>query len=292
MLPILDVPITARIIEQIRAETPIRHFLIVVRSLDQDIAVFLRDNPLPDVEIDFAIQPEALGMADALKNVMRQTSILSDFLLAACDNLFKEGAVADLYRTYKSETLDGAMCLLRMPKERIAGRSAAVYLKEGRIAQIVEKPALEDIETDLASIPLYIFGPKLLDYVPRVKPSSRGEYELQDAIQMLIEEGGKIGHTVADWRRTVTAPEDLLAINLELLKRSPQPVPQDVPGVQIEPPVVLGKECVLLSGSQIGPNVCVGSGSTVGHDCRLSNCVVLPGTTVKDRTIADNKLLH
>jgi len=292
MLPILGIPITARIMEQILAETPIRRFVIVVGKPDQDIALFLKENPPPEAEIEFVVQPAPLGMADALKRVAEEIGIESDFLLAACDNLFEEGAVSDLYHTHCERDFDGTMCLLRMKKAQIAGKSAAVYLGSGGIARIVEKPSLEEIETDLASIPLYVFGPRLTEYLPRVKRSKRGEYELQDAIQMLIDDGGRIGYTVIGWRKTVTSPEDLLEINLETLRKKGGDEGLEIPGVEIEQPVLIEEGCEVLKGAHIGPNVYVGTGSTVGQGCWLSNCVVLPGTTVPEGTRADNELLR
>ncbi len=292
MVPILGVPMTGRVIEHIIAETPIRRFVVVVTSLDQDIAIWLRQSPPGGAEIDFVVQPEPLGMADALKRVVSEVDVGSDFLLAACDNLFERGAVADLYRTHSEQGVHGTICLLRMKKEQIAGKSAAVYLDSGRIARIVEKPPLEEIETDLASIPLYVFGRKLIEYLPRVTPSKRGEYELQDAIQMLIDDGGKVGYTVAGWRRTVTSPDDLLAINLEMLREEGGDESLEIPRVRIEQPVRIEAGCKVSEGAQIGPNVYIAGGCVVGRDCRLSNCVLLPGTTVAEGTRADNELLR
>lgn len=292
MLPILGVPITARIIEQILAETPIRRLVVLVNKPEQDISLFLKENPPRGADMQFVLQPEPLGMAHALRRVAGEVRLDSDFLLTACDNLFEPGTVADLYRTHCEQCLDGTMCLLRMEKERLAGKSAAVYLDSGRVARIVEKPPLEEIETDLASIPLYIFGARLIEYLPQVRLSKRGEYELQDAIQMLLDDGGKIGYTVTGSRRTVTSPEDLLAINLELLRKREGDTSLTIPGVEIEQPVMIEAGCSFSEGSRIGPNVYVGAGCTVGRNCRLSNCVLLPGTVVPDGTQADSQLLR
>jgi NDP-sugar pyrophosphorylase family protein len=292
MLPILGVPIIQKIIEQILDETPIRRFAIVVRTLDQDIAAFLRDNPPKGTEIELVCQPDPLGMADAVNKVAEQSPIESDFLLTASDNLYERGAVSELYRIHREGHFDGTLCLLRMRKEAIAEKSAAVYLDSGRVSRIVEKPPLEEIETDVACIPLYIFTPKLLEYVPRVQLSKRGEYELQDAIQMLIDDGGKLGYTITNQRWTITRPEDLLAINLQMLRDRPWHDVPEIPDVEIEQPVLIEQPCGLLSGSHIGPNVYIGAGSTIGRDCRLSNCLVLPGSSVPDATHADNEVLY
>jgi len=291
MLPILGVPITARIIGQVLKETPIRRFVIVVGKPDQDIACFLRENPPGGAEIELVVQAAPLGMADALEKAVEQVGIESDFLVAACDNLFEPGAVSALYRKHCEADFDGTMCLLRARREDIAEKSAAVHLDSGLVSRIVEKPSIHEIGTEFASIPLYIFSPKLTQYLPLVKPSKRGEYELQDAIQMLIDDGGKIGYTEIGWRRTVTSPEDLLSVNLEMLRKRRTDERLDIPGLEIEQPVLVEKECVLLEGSHIGPCVYIGGGCTIGRGCRLSNCVVLPGTTVPDATRADDKIL-
>jgi NDP-sugar pyrophosphorylase family protein len=223
---------------------------------------------------------------------VEQAGIEADFLLTACDNLYEKDSISDLYRAHQNGQSDGTMCLLKMKKEEIAGKSAAVYAEQGRIARIVEKPQLEEIQTDLASIPLYIFTPRLLNYLPRVKPSRRGEYELQDAIQMLIDDGGKLGYTITESRRTITKPEDLLSINLEMLRqREPAPAP-NILGVEIEAPVLIEENCKVLAGSRIGPNVYIARGCTIGQNCRLSNCLVLSDTTVPEKTVADNELFY
>jgi dTDP-glucose pyrophosphorylase len=93
------------------------------------------------------------------------------------------------------------------------------------VIRIVEKPSPERAPSTVASIPLYCFSRRILEYLPAVARSRRGEYELQDAIQMLIEGGGHVQGEMIAGRLSLTRPADLLAINRHVIER-----PIKVPG--------------------------------------------------------------
>jgi dTDP-glucose pyrophosphorylase len=76
--------------------------------------------------------------------------------------------------------------------ERV-GETGVVEMDGPWIKRIVEKPLPGQAPSGISSLPLYCFSPRILDYVPDVRLSTRGEYELQDAIQMLIDRAGRVG---------------------------------------------------------------------------------------------------
>jgi dTDP-glucose pyrophosphorylase len=84
-----------------------------------------------------------------------------------------------------------------------------------RVTRIVEKPAPGEVPGDLASLPLYLFTPALLDHLEAVCPSPRGEYELQDAIAGLIASGAEVDGILFSSRQTINSPDDLLTLNLD-----------------------------------------------------------------------------
>ena len=124
----------------------------------------------------------------------------------------------------------------------------------------------------------------LLEYLPEIELSPRGEYELQDAIQMLIERKGRVRGVFVQRRLTVTGPGDLLDINrLYLLSGGdrPQLAPKTVGSntrlitpLHIESGVIIGADCT------IGPNVYVERDCEIGTGSYIRDAVVLRGVTV------------
>jgi glucose-1-phosphate thymidylyltransferase len=183
MVPILGKPIVERVMESL-VQNGIREFIMVVNREDGEVGRYFREQSRLDVDIQFVIQPNRLGMAHALSRAAPH--IRGDFVLSACDNLTPPEYVAELLAGCQAKITNAMLSLMEVDPS-IVGRTAVVELRDGYIRRIVEKPALDEAPSNIASLPLYIFSAKLLEYLPEVKLSPRGEYELQDAIQMLID---------------------------------------------------------------------------------------------------------
>jgi bifunctional UDP-N-acetylglucosamine pyrophosphorylase/glucosamine-1-phosphate N-acetyltransferase len=154
-----------------------------------------------------------------------------------------------------------------------------VKMEADLVVQIVEKPSLEEAPSDIASVPLYCFRQRLLDYLPEVKPSRRGEIELQDAIQALICQDGNVRGVHVSSRMDLTKPEDLLRINQHYLTNgfSTGPISDCEPGkdTEIVPPVYYERNVEIGEHCQLGPNVYIEHSSTIGDHVTLRNAVVL-----------------
>lgn len=281
MLPILGQPIVERVMESLW-DNGIGEFVLVVSPDDADIVeYFTEESPLRG-HVTFVEQPERLGMAHALQCAV--PLIEGTFVLSACDNLVPKEHVAELLAAHREfPGLNGTLSLMRLEPELI-GRTGIVELQDGWVTHIVEKPPPDEAPSDIGSLPLYVFSPRILDYLPEVKLSPRGEYELQDAIQMLIERDGGVQGVFTDSRLTLTGPEDLLEINRHYLLNGdlrPHLAPYTVgPNTQlitplrIEPGTTIGSDCV------IGPNVYIERDCTIGANVTLKDAVVLRGSIV------------
>jgi dTDP-glucose pyrophosphorylase len=213
MLPILGQPIVERVMETIHANG-IKDFILVVSPDDQDIVKYFNEESELEVNIAFAVQEERLGMANALQ--CAAPFIHQDFVLSACDNLASVEHVAELIkRQQKDEAIYATLSLTRIDPSS-ASKTGIVEMVDGRVTHIVEKPRPEEAPSNIASLPLYVFTPRILDHLPQVPLSPRGEYELQDAVQMLIEADGGVQGVFLENRLTLTGPDDLLVINQRL----------------------------------------------------------------------------
>ncbi|MFQ5578627.1 MAG: sugar phosphate nucleotidyltransferase, partial [Anaerolineae bacterium] len=213
MVPILGRPIVERVMETL-AQNGIRRFIMVISRQDSEVGQYFREETTLKADIRFVIQPERLGMANALQHIAPY--IRGPFILSACDNLTSPEHVAALIAAHRERKANATLSLMKIDPA-LAGRTGIVDMHNGCIRRIVEKPAPGDAPSNIASLPLYVFSPRLLAYLPEVNPSPRGEYELQDAIQMLIERDGGVTGLLTPTRLQLTNAADLLALNRHYL---------------------------------------------------------------------------
>lgn len=282
MLPILGKPIVERVMETL-ASCGIDSFIVVASPGDEYIFRYFREESHFSGKVRFVMQSERKGMAHAL---MQAAPLLDgDFVLSACDNLVSEVDTGRLLRLSQEEPRpNGMLTLMRIPAQEL-GKTGIVEMKDGLIRRIVEKPRPEEAPSDIASLPLYVFSRKILEYLPEVKPSPRGEYELQDAIQMLIERDGNVRGLMVERRLTLTNAADLLAINREFLWRGGSRLLRVTAAVgedtKFLPPLYIEPGTEIGSGCTIGPNVYIERDCRIGDDVSLRDCVVLRKTYVR-----------
>lgn len=282
MLPIAGKPLVARVIEMLAAGG-ITQFILVAHPEDAELArCFAGEQSAGRVQI--VHQPERLGTADALQRAARL--IHGDFCLTACDNLAPTQHIADLQAGWQTMPRPNAALSLMPVSADKASSTGVVELRGAWVQRIIEKPAPGAAPSDpvigrpVASLPLYIFSPDLLEYLPHVQPSVRGEREIQDAIQMLIEKQGNVRGVFTHQRRTVTSAADLLALNLHYLAMLGaevtlhSPLPADT---RLLPPVIIESDVQTGPGCTIGPNVFIESGCVIGPGAQICNSVLLRG---------------
>ena len=290
MLPILGQPIVERVMEGL-AHNGVDEFVLVVSPDDTDIVTYFRESPLRDY-VTFVEQKERLGMAHALRQAAPY--IRGQFVLSACDNLVSEEHVKELVAAHGTTPSHHAtLSLMKVPPELIA-RTGIVEMREGFVTRIVEKPQPSQAPSDIASLPLYVFTPDILDYVARVPRSPRGEYELQDAIQMLIDDGGKVRGVLTESRLTLTDAGDLLEINrryldgdlrLHLTPYTVGPNTQLITPLRIESGITIGADCV------IGPRVYIERDCTIGSNTTIRDAVVLRGAVVPAGSMIEGQVV-
>lgn len=289
MLPILGKPIVERVMELLLANG-VDDFILVVSPEDCDITRYFQQEAAFPAEVRFVYQTERLGMAKALQ--CAAPLITGDFVLSACDNLVTAADIGRLMAFWQTEPQPNALLtLMPVTRERISS-TGIVALDGPWITRIVEKPTPEEAPSNISSLPLYVFSTRILAYLPEVAPSSRGEYELQDAIQMLIRREGRVGGVMVERRLTLTNAADLLALNREYLMHGdgrPQLEPHIVgPDTQLIPPLYIEQGTVIGTRCVIGPNVYIERDCHIGDGVTLRDAVVLRGASVASgETIVD-----
>ena len=291
MAPVLSKPIIERVMDTLN-ENGIDDFIVVASSDDDQILNYFERVSLIQAEIKVIPQPEPLGMGHAL--LQAAPYIHGDFLLSSCDNLVEPVEINQMLRTWAEEQPKAMLTTLRVSPEEIV-RMGIVELAGDQVVRIVEKPNLETAPSNIGSIPLYIFSKHFLSYLSEIKLSPRGEYELQDAIQMLINKDGSVRSYQLSGRRDLTTPEDLLEINLGYLKNS-RFLTYKPPGVvgsntHFAMPVVIEKDVEIGANCVIGPNVFIEHGCRIGAGVILENAVVLRNRSIPDGRVERNKVI-
>ncbi len=281
MVPILGKPLVERVMEDLYVNG-VDDFILVVSPDDRDITRYFRFDSTLEADVRFVYQVKRLGMADALKQAA--PLIEGDFVLSACDNLTSAGYVRQMLKAWNSEPRPNAvLTLMPVPRDRVSS-TGIVELDGEWVTRIVEKPRPEDAPSNVSSLPLYCFSRTILDYLPEIEPSPRGEYELQDAIQMLIERQGRVRGVFVERRLTVTGPADLLNINRHYLISGgdrPQLEPQTVgPNTRLITPLRIESGVIVGADCTIGPNVYIERDCKIGTGSYIRDAVILRGVEI------------
>lgn len=288
MLPVVGKPIIARVADQLQ-EAGVSGVLIVVAGDDRHIRPYFEAHPPQGISLRFAVQQQAGGMAHAL--LQAAPYIDQPFILTACDSLYPDGYYSQLVQAHQADDCPATLALMKVPPEVVV-RAGIADIADGRVVRVVEKPTLEEAPSDIASLALYVFDPALLGYLGQVEKSSRGELELQDAIQLMIDEVGSLTGILTPWRLEMTAPPDLLEVNLRALRANPSlaVLPPDC-ACQITPPVYIEPGVFVPNDAILGPNVYLEAGAQLGRGVTLHNCIVLHDGFVGDGQTIDSVLV-
>lgn len=292
MLPILGKPIVARIIDSI-ASIRITDFILVTSPNDQQIPAYFQTNPYPGIEIHFIEQPQPRGMAHALG--CAESLIKDDFLLSACDSLIPTQDYANLLSSWRSDPQVAAHLTLMSVNPDQVSQTAVVQITNDFITQIIEKPPPEQALSNIASLPIYLLDRRIFPHLSRLKPSRRGEFELQDAIQAIIDHHERVRGVFISSRMNLTSIKDLLEINLYFLetefpKTIQEPV-QIAKNVVLNPPYYIGSNTSIADQSVIGPNVYIESNCHIDAGCSITNAILLEGSSLSAYQILDNDII-
>lgn len=291
MAPVAGKPIVARVLDLL-VENDITDILLLVSPDDPDIQSYFAEHTPRGVTVTFVTQQERLGMAHALG--LLAPYIHGDFLMSACDNLVPATHIGAMIQAQQAQQASAVLSLMEIDIAESA-TTGIVAWAEGWIERIVEKPQPADAPSNIASLPLYLFTHKLLDYLPHVQPSARGEYELQDAIQMLIDNVGRVTGVTTPQRWQLTNVSDLLDLNRHFLANDPHGnrIPPDIfaNNLIIHRPTTIAPGSTVGNNCVIGPHVYIEPGCQIGDDVHLSDVIVLRGTAIPSGSKFDGTIV-
>jgi glucose-1-phosphate thymidylyltransferase len=202
MVEIDDKPILTHCFEQL-VELGADELFVVVGYLKEEIISHYGDE-FEGVPITYSHQREANGLAHALLTV--EDHIDQDFMLMLGDNIF-EANLEDVVRRQREDRADAAFLVEEVPYEEASRYGVCDTNDYGEITAVVEKP--DEPPTNLVMTGFYTFTPAIFHACHLTQPSGRDEYELSDAVNLLLQSGRTIDAIRMDgWRVDVGYPED------------------------------------------------------------------------------------
>jgi UDP-N-acetylglucosamine diphosphorylase/glucosamine-1-phosphate N-acetyltransferase len=249
----------------------ITEVVVVTHYMGDAIRQYFGDGAELGLKIAYVEQAEMVGTGNAVSVV--EPYVDGDFVLVYGDLLFAPEAVADVVRLYEAEKPAAVMAVV--PVEKPESYGIVELENEKMVKRIVEKPAAGESPSNLANAGLYVFSEEIFGKIKQTKASIRGEWELTDALSLLIESGKTVlasKVSKADWI-DIGRPWDLLEANSWALKRMEHEVYGAVEeGAHLVGPVTVAETARIRSGAYIkGPSF-VGEGSDIGPNCYIRPC--------------------
>jgi glucose-1-phosphate thymidylyltransferase len=290
LVPVANKPVLFYGIEAMAAAGIEDIGIIIAPETGDEIRTAVGDGSRFGVAITYIVQDEPAGLAHAVKTA---EPFLGDspFVMYLGDNLL-QGGIADLVAAFQANEPDALILLTPVPDPQHYG---VAELEDGQVVRLAEKPP--EPKTNLALVGVYMFTPAVHEATAAISPSARGELEITDAIQHLVDAGLRVEpHVVEGWWKDTGRLEDMLEANRLVLDTiEPRSEGELVDsqaegrviveaGARLERSTVRGPAIVgagaRLTDAYIGPYTAIGEGCVI-EKAEVEHSILLEGSSVR-----------
>ncbi len=285
LLPVAGKPIIQHIVDSL--EDFVDEIVVLVGWKGRMIEDSLSSSK---AELSFTRQNELLGTADAVSNAERY--IDEKFICMNGDVILLPQEIKNFVDFFEEEDTS---VVGTVPVEEPG--SYGVMVKEGdMIKEIMEKP--NDPPSDLVNAGIYGFTPEIFGAIDETERSSRGEYEITDSLELLMDEEKLRGYELKrDTWFELSRPWELLSVNKELMGKGMFEEKREgeiQEGVHMEGKVSIEKGATvkrgsyikgpvhISSGAEIGPNCLIRGATTIQEGCKVGNAVEVKNTILME----------
>jgi glucose-1-phosphate thymidylyltransferase len=292
LLPIANKPMSQYCLESL-IDAGISEIAIIIGGTGSNkVQEYYGNGEKFGAKITYVNQDYPRGIAHAV-NLCKEFIGNDKFVVFLGDNIIKK-SITDYVSKFKQSDASASILLCEVSNPTQFG---IADVKDGVIKKIMEKP--KDPPTNLAVTGIYLLTPIIFDIIDRLKPSWRNEYEITDALQMLLEENHKVVYDmVTDYWKDTGTPQDIIHANRVILsdmkpyfhgtKEENVSIGDNVmigegtiikKGSKVIGPSIIGKECIIGPDTHIGPNTSIGDNSNLSK-CNIEDSIIMSGCNI------------
>ncbi|MFA5572633.1 MAG: glucose-1-phosphate thymidylyltransferase [Candidatus Bathyarchaeia archaeon] len=301
LIPVANKPILGYVLDQVAATTIKKVGVITAHETSHFVEEYVGDGAAWNLNVSYITQ-EPLGLAHAVKTAKKYLN-KDSFIMCLGDNVTGQG-LTSFIKKFKNEHLDALIILKEVDNPSAFG--IAQLDTKGNITKLVEKPKTPT--GNLAIIGTYIFSNKIHQAIERIKPSWRGELEITDAIQEMINMGFSVKAEILNsWWLDTGKKDDILSANARILDEYIQhdvkttttnstidgrvkiEANTKITNSTIRGPCIIGKG-VIVENSFIGPYTSVGNNTQI-YNSNIEYCVIQDCVKIQDIERLEDSLI-
>jgi glucose-1-phosphate thymidylyltransferase len=293
LIPVANKPISQYVVEDLRNCGITQVAMVLGNIHPEKVKEHYGNGRKFGINIEYIRQDQPKGIAHAV-NLCKNYVGNEPFIVYLGDNLIK-GGITELARRFERSNDDAMLLLCEVKNPQRFG--VAELDKSGKLVQLKEKP--KKPRSNYALTGIYFFTPTIFQAISRLKPSRRGELEITEAIQLLLEDGYDVSYQIVrGWWKDTGTPEDILEANrliLDELKPKIDGKVEDAGSIQgrvsigdgssisanalVRGPTIIGESTTVEAQVFIGPYTSIGSNCSI-RSGEIENSIIMDDCTV------------
>ena len=287
LIPLANKPVLGYVLDQV-AQTGIKKIgVIIAPETGHYVKEYIKDGSEWNFNVTY-IPQEPLGLAHAVKTA-KPFLDEEDFIMCLGDNLQGQG-LTTFVQKFTKEKIDALILLKNVEDPTKFG--VATLDQKANIVKLVEKP--KETSSNLAIVGTYIFSSNIFKAIEAIKPSWRGELEITDAIQEMINMGFKVkAETLNTWWLDTGKKDDILVANAKILDEyTKREIQGTILESKIDGRVIVQENAKVVNSNIRGPCI-IGKGSIIensfiGPYTSIGNETKIIDSTIEYSMILDN----
>tara|TARA_B100000029_G_scaffold499944_1_gene570988 strand:+ start:1068 stop:2135 length:1068 start_codon:yes stop_codon:yes gene_type:complete len=303
LLPIANKPMSNYCLESI-IETGINEIAIIIGGVGSNkVREYYGDGTNFGVKITYIEQDEPKGIAHAIR-LCRDFVNDDKFLVFLGDNIIQR-SISDFVQNFEKSSFDATLLLCEVENPSSFG---IAQVENKKIIKITEKP--KNPLSNLAVTGIYLLTPKIFSIIDNLKPSWRNEFEITDALDILLNQNDNLSfEIITDYWKDTGTPQDIIHANGEIIKNLPDishgKISKNVKisdkvltgknsiieeNTVLHGPIIIGENCKICSGVTIGPNTSIGNNSIINQG-NIENSIIMENCEIDCNVKIHNSII-
>ena len=291
LLPIANKPMSEYCLEAIR-DCNITEIAIIIGGVGSEkVKEYYGNGEKFGVNITYVKQDEPRGIAHAI-NLCRNFIQDEKFLVFLGDNIIQK-PISEIKEKFENSKFDATLLLCEVDNP---SRFGIADLKDGKITKIMEKP--DNPPTNFAVTGIYFLTPEIFEIIDNLEPSHRNEFEITDALDILLEKNDNISYDViTDYWKDTGTPEDIINANAQILENISKDEFVSDEKTEIDSdcsiimPSTIGKNCKIKKNVRIGPNASIGDNTIISSNVKIENSIIMSDCKIEDGLKINNSII-